>query len=431
MDRWRRTSDGARDDPPERAPMLTRLRPHSRPPGCWSWRWRWPANLVSRVVVARRASPQRRQGRVRTSAAWQPVGTARVRLVDPLLPDRGALHPVRRRGDLPRASGPRKREVVHRGRESACSSSSRSFVFVGAARAWRWPTCGAREVSIGIAESRSERASGAKRASVATRLGRPRSTGARKNSLWPMPLGLSCCGIELMAMIGPKFDLARFGAEAARFSSAPVRPAHRGRHAYLEDGRGLPHDLRPDARAQVGHRHGRVLLLGRHVRLVRGGAGRGHAPARRRLRARLPAAAGRGDRRHHQAAAQDRTRDATDPQAARERGAVHRAGHRASSVRAPNKFAMPTSRGRGHASSLRHLGLAAKRETTRGPTTRDAPRSRLRHADPANQAVALEDDRAIRWRALGDVPFEEREAAERHARRSTSRVPPRARRSRA
>ena len=40
----------------------------------------------------------------------------------------------------------------------------------------------------------------------------------RKNSLWPMPLGLSCCGIELMAILGPKFDLARFGAEAARFS---------------------------------------------------------------------------------------------------------------------------------------------------------------------------------------------------------------------
>jgi NADH-quinone oxidoreductase subunit B len=40
----------------------------------------------------------------------------------------------------------------------------------------------------------------------------------RKNSLWPMPLGLSCCGIELMALLGPKFDLARFGAEAARFT---------------------------------------------------------------------------------------------------------------------------------------------------------------------------------------------------------------------
>ena len=40
----------------------------------------------------------------------------------------------------------------------------------------------------------------------------------RKNSLWPMPLGLSCCGIELMAMIGPKFDISRFGAVAARCS---------------------------------------------------------------------------------------------------------------------------------------------------------------------------------------------------------------------
>ena len=40
---------------------------------------------------------------------------------------------------------------------------------------------------------------------------------ARKSSLWPMPLGLSCCGIELMAMIGPKFDIERFG-QAPRFS---------------------------------------------------------------------------------------------------------------------------------------------------------------------------------------------------------------------
>jgi len=40
----------------------------------------------------------------------------------------------------------------------------------------------------------------------------------RRNSLWPMPMGLACCAIELMATVGPRFDLARFGAEALRFS---------------------------------------------------------------------------------------------------------------------------------------------------------------------------------------------------------------------
>ena len=40
----------------------------------------------------------------------------------------------------------------------------------------------------------------------------------QSNSLWPMPLGLSCCAIELMATVGPKYDLARFGSEALRFS---------------------------------------------------------------------------------------------------------------------------------------------------------------------------------------------------------------------
>lgn len=41
---------------------------------------------------------------------------------------------------------------------------------------------------------------------------------AQKNSMWPMPLGISCCGIEMMGAAAPRFDISRFGSEVFRMT---------------------------------------------------------------------------------------------------------------------------------------------------------------------------------------------------------------------
>ena len=40
----------------------------------------------------------------------------------------------------------------------------------------------------------------------------------RRHSVWPMPMGLACCAIELMAAASSRFDISRFGMEVMRFS---------------------------------------------------------------------------------------------------------------------------------------------------------------------------------------------------------------------
>ena len=34
---------------------------------------------------------------------------------------------------------------------------------------------------------------------------------AQTHSMWPDTFGLACCAIEMMAVTGPRYDLARFG----------------------------------------------------------------------------------------------------------------------------------------------------------------------------------------------------------------------------
>ncbi len=61
-------------------------------------------------------------------------------------------------------------------------------------------------------------ASGSSECSILLSTVKSLANWSRKHSVWPLPLGLSCCGIEFMATAANRYDMARFGMEVARFS---------------------------------------------------------------------------------------------------------------------------------------------------------------------------------------------------------------------
>src|SRR5688572_31580593 len=57
----------------------------------------------------------------------------------------------------------------------------------------------------------------AEEAVLTTRLDKVLNWG-RANAVFPATFGLACCAIEMMSVVSPRYDIARFGAEAMRAS---------------------------------------------------------------------------------------------------------------------------------------------------------------------------------------------------------------------
>ena len=203
--------------------------------------------------------------------------------------------------------------------------------------------------------------------------------------------------------------------------AAPGRPADRLRPRRAQDGRAASPDLRPDARAEVGDRDGRLRELGRDVQQLRDPPGRRQDRRRRHPRAGLPAASGGARRGHRPPPGEDQGRRAArvrDPRG-RERDVRRRPGlvERKEAygettlvvdpARARRGLHAPPRRGglqlpvRHHGRRLPRLGRAARRRLHTGPPPGATSARRARRASHAGRTRSRRASRSTTtcWRS--------------------------------
>ena len=170
---------------------------------------------------------------------------------------------------------------------------------------------------------------------------------ARKFSLFPYPFVTACCAMEFMSVSSTLYDTDRFGAALPRFTPRQSDLLMVVGTVIAQAGADPAQGLRADVRAQVGHRLRRLRDERRLLPELRRPAGHRQDHPGRPVHPGLPAAAGDGHRRHHEAAGHasraTATRSSTRSSERERGGQSARAGPRPASARRRSRPAWRTA----------------------------------------------------------------------------------------